>query len=197
MSHIKIRTFTGGAIKPYIPSIAKLRMEIFHDYPFLYEGDIDFETRYLKKYAQCKDAIAVLVFDGAKIVGASTGLPFEDELPEFKKPFIDAGLPIPECFHFGESVLKKEYRGRGIGHHLFDHREEHVKHLKRFKRICFCTVASHKDHPKRPHDYLPLDNFWKKRGYTQHPELKCLVDRKEIGENDTAPKPLTFWIKEL
>jgi hypothetical protein len=38
-------------MNPYIPELARLRMEIFHEYPFLYAGDVEYEYRYLKKYA--------------------------------------------------------------------------------------------------------------------------------------------------
>ncbi len=192
MANIKIRSFTGGGLKPYVPSIAKLRQAVFHECPLLYARSIDDETRYLKRIPQHKDAIAVIVFDGSKIAGASTGLPLEDETAEVQKPFVQAGLNISDYYHFGESILQKEYRGRGIGHHLFDHREAHVKHLKRFKYISFSTVIQPRNPVGIPKEYLPLDNFWKKRGYTQHPELKRTVPWQETGK-----KELVFWIKEL
>jgi hypothetical protein len=197
MSNIKIRAFTGSGIKTYIPSIAKLRIEVFKEYPFLYMGDMEYETRYLKKYTQCKEAIAVLIFDGAKIVGASTGLPLEDETEEVQKPFVDHGLNPSEYFYFGESILLQPYRGRGLGHHFFDLREAHAKHLKRFKHTCFCTVSRPKNHPRRPKDHMPLETFWKKRGYTEHPEFKCAIYWKDMDEDKESPKPMVFWTKDL
>lgn len=197
MSNIKIRSFTGSGVKTYVPSIAKLRIEIFKEFPFLYVGDMNYETRYLKKFTQCKEAIAVLIFDGSKIVGASTGLPLEDESLDVQKPFLERNLNPADYFYFGESVLLFPYRGRGLGHHFFDLREAHVKHLKRFKSICFCNVNRPKNHPRRPKDHMPLDNFWKKRGYAEHPELKCALSWKDLDDTQESSKPMIFWIKEI
>jgi len=197
MSNIKIRSFTGAGVKTYIPSIAKLRIEVFKEYPFLYVGDMEYETRYLKKFIQCKEAIAVLIFDGPKIVGASTGLPLEDEGLEVQKPFLEHNQNPADYFYFGESVLLHPYRGRGLGHHFFDLREAHVKHLKRFKYICFCTVMRQKNHPRRPKDHMPLENFWKKRGYAEHPELKCSIAWKDMDDDEESQKPMVFWTKDL
>src|SRR3989344_6676611 len=133
LSNIKIRSFTGGGIKPYIPTIVKLRKEV------LEIGNLEAEIQNLKKLSQCKETIAILVFDGPKIVGASIGFPLEDEPSSIRTFFTKARLNPVDYFYFGESVLQKPYRGRGLGHHLFDLREAHVKHLKRFKYICFCS----------------------------------------------------------
>jgi len=195
--NIKIRAFTGNGIKTYIPSIASLRIEVFKEYPVLYVGDTEYESRYLKKFTQCKEAIAILIFDGNKIVGTSTGLPLEDESPDIQKPFLEHGLNPAEYFYFGESALLQPYRGRGLGHHFFDIRESHAKHLKRFKYTCFCTVIRPKNHPRKPTDDMSLEAFWKKRGYTEHPELKFDFSWKDMDDEKESPKPMVFWIRAL
>src|SRR5258706_14299229 len=121
MSHsdIKIRTFTGSSIKIYVPSIARLRLEVFREYPNLYESDLQHETQYLRKYSNCKEAIVVIVFDGSEIVGAATGLPLQYETETVKKPFLEQKLNVPSFYYFGESLLLKNYRERGISHHFF------------------------------------------------------------------------------
>lgn len=196
-SNIKIRTFSGTAAKTYIPSIAKLRTEVFREYPFLCIQSLEYEKRYLKKFTQCKDAIVILVFDGSKIVGASTGLPLEEEGLEVQKPFLAQGCNPADYFCFGESVLLKEYRGRGLGHHFFELREAHAKNLKRFHHICFYTLSRPPNHPLRPPDYMPLENFWRKRGYIVHPELSYEISWQDVHEEKETPKPLNFWIKDI
>ncbi len=126
-SNIKICKFTGAAMKTYLPAIARLRIEVFRDYPYLYEGNMQDEVEYLKKYADCKDAVLVVVFDGSEIVGVSTGIPLENEIEEVKKPFIESKLEISSYYYFSESMLLKKYRGRGLGHHFFDEREAHAQ----------------------------------------------------------------------
>ncbi len=197
LSNIKIRAFTGSAIKTYLSTVARLRVEVFRDYPYLLEGDIEHESQYLKKFASCKDAILVLVFDGSEIVGASLGIPLEHESDLIKKPFKEKKLDTASYYYFGESTLLKKYRGRGIGHHFFDQREAHVQKLKRYKQIAFCCVVRPEDDSRIPNDYLPLDDFWKKRGYVKHPEMLTMITWKDIGKTKPSVKPMVFWIKSL
>lgn len=196
VKELKIRPLVGKEIIPYIKDLARLRIEVFRDYPYLYEGSFSYEENYLKRFSDCPDAIVVFVFDGEKVVGASTGSPLKDA-PDFCKPFIDKGLDISSFFYCGESTLLKEYRGQGIGNQFFDFREAHARKLNRFKYICFCAVERPENHPKRPASYLPLDEFWKKRGYIKHPELKVFFPWAEIGEKEETNKPLVFWIRGL
>ncbi len=200
MPNINIRTFTEAGIRTYIPSMAALRAEIFREFPFLYPDNIEEETRYLRKLSQSKDAIAVLVFDGPKVVGCSIGYPLEEEPQEALAPFTERDINVSEYFHFGDSAVLKPYRGRGLGHHFFDLREAHAKKAKRFKYTCFSTVIRPDDHPRRPADHLSLENFWKKRGYAQHPDFKYLLRWQDFGSPNIekpSAKPLIYWIKEL
>lgn len=195
-TNITIRSFTGSSLKNYISSIARLRLEVFREYPYLYAGDLEEEIEHLKKYTKSKEAIVVIVFDGSEIVGASTGIPLDLEEPFLQEAFLEHDLDPASFFFFSESILLKPYRGRGIGHHFFDIREEHVRKIGRFDHICFCTPLRPEGDPKRPSDYIPLNDFWRKRGYAQHPELQCTVSWKEIGQTRPSNKTMTFWVKE-
>lgn len=120
---LKILCLKGQDILPYIPELAKLRIEIFKSYPYLYDGDLDYEYTYLNTYVKCKESIIVIVFDRNKVVGASSAIPLEFETIEFQKPFLENNISIKDVFYFGESVLKVAYRGRGIYRHFFTERE--------------------------------------------------------------------------
>jgi hypothetical protein len=196
-SDIKALPFTGKNVKNYLPSIARLRVEIFRDFPFLQEKTIDAELDLLKKYIQCEEAIVVIVFDGSTIVGASTGIPFHCESEAMQRHFQHHRQDPASFFFFSESLLLKPYRGRGIGHHFFDLREEHVLQLKQFPRICFCSIIRPADHPKKPIDYMPLNDFWRKRGYTEHPEMQYSLTWQDHHEKKPTEKSLIFWIREL
>lgn len=197
-SDIKVRTFTGRSLKTHLLSIARLRLEIFREYPYLFEGDLEKETEYLRKHIQSNDAIGVLVFDGSTIVGASTAMPLENESELLQKPFLDSGLDPSAFFYFGKSFLLPPYRGRGIGHHFFDLRESHSKDLKRFQHICFCAVSRpESDSKKKPPDFLSLEGFWRKRGYMQHPELTYSMLWKDVDEPEESEKKMIFWTKDL
>ncbi|MBE0439409.1 MAG: GNAT family N-acetyltransferase [Gammaproteobacteria bacterium] len=194
---LTLKRLSGDALVRYIPELAHLRIQVFRDFPYLYDGDLAYEETYLQTYIQAPDSVIVLAFDGDKVVGASTGIPLKYETDDVKKPFIDAGYDVDKVFYCGESVLISSYRGQGAGVAFFDQREAHARDIGSFEFSCFCGVQRPDDHPARPADYVPLDNFWRKRGYEKHPELNTTFSWKELGEDDESPKPMTFWMKKL
>lgn len=141
--------------------------------------------------------MVVLVLDGDRVVGATTGLPLDAETEEFKKPFLAHGYDPARIFYCGESVLLKEYRGRGIYPRFFAEREGHARALGRFDWCSFCCVQRPADHPRRPPDYQPLDPVWSKFGYVKHPELVTTYTWKDLDEDHESPKPMVFWLKSL
>lgn len=197
LTDIHIRSFTGSGLKPYLHSIAKLRMEVFKDYPYCEEPDLDREIHYLRKVFANKEAIGVLIFDNTTLVGASIGYPLSIEEPALLLPFQERHLHIDSYYFFADSTLLKQYRGRGMGHHFFDAREVHAAHNKKYKHVCFCVPDCPDRDPARPKDYIPLDDFWRKRGYVHHSEMKCLLPWKNCEDPTVIQKPFSFWIKDL
>jgi len=194
---MEFRILSGDAIAPYIDNLAELRIRVFHEYPYLYEGTLAYEQQYLKTYASSAESLFVLAIDKGIVVGAATGIPMADETSEFKQPFIDQGIDPEKVFYFGESVLLPEYRGQGIGVRFFEERENYARSLKRFERCCFCAIERPDDHPLRPAGYTPLNQFWNNRGYRHHPELRTEYVWQEIGESEESAKPMSFWIKAI
>ena len=115
-----IKVLKGRHVQDYIEELAALRVEIFRDFPYLYEGTMDYEAKYLQTLAQSDNSRVVLALDGKRVVGASTALPLTEADADFQKPYSKPD----EYFYFGESVLKAAYRGRGLGHVFFDEREK-------------------------------------------------------------------------
>ncbi len=194
---IHVVSVTGEKVKSLIPEIARLRIEVFKEYPFLYIGDLAYEERYLAKFLTMQDGIAVAAFDGDLLVGISTGYPFRYESKNLTEVLSNSGRNPNEYFCFGESVLRKTYRGLGIGKKFFDEREAHVRSLKEYPYICFYTSARPLDDPKKPADYRPLGPFWESRGFVYQPELIGSVSYQEIGEKEETPKKMVFWIKKI
>lgn len=188
---------SGSAIAPYLADLARLRISVFREFPYLYDGTEEYEARYLQTYLNSPASIAVLVLDGEKIVGASTGLPMAHEEVDFQKPFITHGFNPQTLFYCAESVLLPEYRGRGLYKTFFQGREDHARQLGGFTHLTFCGVERPADHPLRPARYTPLDTIWRRFGYEQHPELRTTYTWKDINEVAESPKPMVFWVKTL
>jgi hypothetical protein len=186
----------GKEIEPYIEDLGKLRITVFHEYPYLYVGDMNYEKKYLSRYILCPESLAVLIFDKKSIVGVSTGIPMQYETDEFKTPFIQNKYDIKSIFYLGESVLLQKYRGLGIYRRFFQEREAAAL-ASGCSMATFCAVERPIDHPKRPADYHSLEPIWERYGYKKHPELTAFFEWKEIGETIPSPKKLSFWIKNL
>lgn len=194
---LRIVRVSGAAIAQHLPGLARLRIQVFREFPYLYEGSEDYERAYLQTYVDSADSLFVLIFDGDRLVGASSGLPLADEVADLRRPFEQQGYPLEKIFYCGESVLLPEYRGRGLGVRFFEEREGHARGLGRFDTICFCAVERPADHPRRPAGYMPLDAFWQRRGYQQQSELRTTFMWRDLDETGESPKPMVFWTKAL
>lgn len=187
---------SGEGIAPFVPDLARLRVGVFRDWPYLYEGSLDYERKYLAKYVRLARATVVLARDGDAVVGASTALPLVEAEAELRAPFLDAGLDPAEVYYYGESVLLAPYRGRGAGVRFFAEREVRARALG-FGYATFCGVVRPPDHPARPPNYVPLDAFWTKRGFVPRPDLMASFEWRDVGGTVPTRKPMAFWLKSL
>ena len=196
---LTIRRFTGGdpELRAFLPDLARLRIQVFRDFPYLYDGTTEYEEKYLETYTKCPESLVVLVLDGQQVVGATTGLPMDAETPEFQQPFLEQGWDPERIFYCAESVLLPSHRGRGVYPKFFAEREGHARALGRFDWCCFCCVQRPENHPLRPADYVPLDRIWTRFGYVKHPELATTYAWKDVDAAGDTPKSMVFWLKSL
>ena len=194
---LDVRSLTGDEIKSVLPDLARLRIVVFRDYPYLYDGTLEYEEEYLAKFAKAKGAVCVIARDGDQIVGASTAAPMIEHADEFGEPFKKAGYDLNKIFYCGESVLLKSHRGHGLGHAFFDHREAQAKKLGGFTHTTFCRVVRPDNHPLKPKDYVPLDGFWRKRAYAPVEGLVATYSWKDVDQDEETVHPMQFWMKAL
>lgn len=192
--HMQFLPLRGRQILPYLEELARLRIRVFSEFPYLYDGNIGYEMKYLQAYVNSPRSLVLLVRDGNRTVGATTALPLADADPEFHAPFVKHGIPLEDVYYFGESVLLPEYRGRGYSHRFFDEREEHARQFG-FPITTFCAVVRDEKHPSRPQDYASHERLWGKRGYRFAEGFTCTYRWKDIGESEETDKLMQFWIK--
>ena len=190
-----LQRLCGPEVVPWLDRLAELRMRVFRDWPYLYDGSPDYERQYLEDYASSAHSVIVLALNDTEVVGCSSGLPLQEADPDFQQPFVTAGFDRSEIFYFGESVLDAAWRGQGLGHRFFDQREAHANNLG-FPHTCFCAVKRAQDHPLRPAGYKPLDQFWRKRGYLPRADLQAFFSWKDIDQNHETRKTMQFWLKQ-
>ena len=192
---MRVAPLTGEALIAALPDLARLRIAVFRDWPYLYEGDPAYERDYVRAYAESANALVAGAFDGARIVGAATAAPMEDHAAEFGAALRAVGREPAEILYFGESVLDRAYRGRGVGHAFFDAREAHARALGR-RWCCFCAVIRDPADPRRPADYSPLEPFWRKRGYSRVEGAEASYSWREIGAEAEAEHAMAVWMRE-
>lgn len=189
--------FRGAEVAAHLAAVARLRIAVFRDFPYLYDGNEDYERKYLRAYAESPDSVFVLAFDGDEVIGASTGIPLAQDGEAFQVPFRERGMTVSEVFYCGESVLLPRYRRLGLGHRFFDEREAHARALGGYTTTAFCAVDRASGDARRPPDYRPNDAFWQKRGYRRQEGMRMQMSWRELGETEESEKALTFWLREL
>ncbi len=193
---LDVRVLTGAALDAALDAVAGLRITVFRDWPYIYDGDQDYERAYLQAYRDSPSAILVGAYDGDRLVGASTGTPLADHADDFAVPLANTDLPVRDTYYCAESVLLPPYRGQGIGHRFFDLREAHAKSLG-FSHSAFCAVIRPASHPLCPAAYRPLDPFWRARGYCPLEGAIARFGWKDVDQPYETEKPLQFWARRL
>lgn len=192
---LEFRSFRGAQVAEVLDDLARLRVTVFRDWPYLYEGDAAYERGYLSAYTTPR-AIVTGAFDGGTMVGAATGMPMVDHDEGLGATLQARGIPLEDVFYCAESVLLPDFRGQGAGHAFFDAREDHARALG-LSHSAFCAVIRPDDHPARPAGYRPLDPFWRARGYAPLEGAIARLSWRDTGAEIETAKPLQFWTRRL
>ena len=191
---LKFETVSGVDIDMHSRHLGRLRIAVFREWPYLYEGDAAYEEAYVRRYAQSSGARIILAHDGDEIVGAASAMPLVDEYEAFRAPFEQQGIDPDQVYYFGESVLMPAYRGLGAGHAFFDAREAAARE-QGFPITAFCAVVRDKDDPRKPAGARALEPFWRGRGYEPVDGLIAHFSWQETGDSEETEKPMQFWLR--
>jgi GNAT superfamily N-acetyltransferase len=190
-------TLSGAALTARLDALAGLRIKVFRDWPYLYDGDVAYEAHYLANFAASPGALVVAACRaGGEVVGIATCQPAREASAKLRASFQAAGLDENQLCYFGESVLLPEYRGQGAGVRFFEEREAQARRLG-LSIAAFCSVVRNENDPRRPRDYTPLDGFWRNRGYEPRPDISTVMSWREVDDTRETPHVLSFWIKKL
>jgi GNAT superfamily N-acetyltransferase len=193
---ISLRVLQGAELEAALDDVARLRIEVFRDWPYLYDGTLEYERAYLDTYRDNAGALLVGAFDGETLVGASTSTMMEDHAAEFSAPFQALNLPLSSILYGAESLILPKYRGRGLGTQFIQLREAHARRHRR-SHVAFCSVLRPEDHPLKPAGARSNDAFWRRNGYQPLPGVLAEFSWKDVGDSAETPKHLQFWIRQL
>ena len=176
------------------------RTTVFREWPYLYDGDVAYETQYLQRYTTCPDFLLNPCAGGRRSSRGSLHgpTPGADLSAEFKTPFEAAGEPVSAYFYCGESVVSPAFRGHGLGKNLLRRARSPCPHPPPAIRhhTCFCAIERPLPDTRRPPAHRELHGFWKRLAYKRHPTLAASLAWKEIGSPTENPPHPPLWIKE-
>jgi GNAT superfamily N-acetyltransferase len=197
-SPLTVERHDGPPSEAHLEALARLRIEVFREFPYLYEGSLEHERSYLRSFARSPRSTLVLARCGERVVGASTAVPLLEhgDAAELTATLRQHGIAPERVYYFGESVLERGARGHGTGNKFFEQREAAAREAG-FSLLAFVAVERPADHPARPHDYAPHDAFWMRRGFVCRRDLVSVFRWLDVGEAEPTDKPMVFWLKEL
>lgn len=193
---VAVKPLVGEAARDGLRALAALRIAVFREWPYLYDGDEAYEARYLADFAAAPQALIAGAFSGARMVGAATAAPLASQDEGVRAPFQAAGFDVGEVFYFGESVLEPRFRGQGVGHRFFDAREAHAR-AQGARFASFCAVVRRPDDPRKPAQARDLAPFWRARGYSPLHGAFCHIGWKEVGATEETDHALQVWSRAL
>lgn len=187
---------TGATIADGLNDMATLRLDIFEEYPYLYQGDREDELNYLSTYADAPDACAILAYDGSSIIGAATGMPIIHEAEQMRDAFAGTTLPFNEIYFVGELLFRPAYRNCGLGRKLLGRLESHIRSLDSYHKLTCATVERPDDHPLRPRNFIPITRFLARTGFVRLPGVSTHFRWRET-DGIKRDHCMQFWSKEL
>jgi GNAT superfamily N-acetyltransferase len=174
-----IKVLTQEKMEPLLPFIATLRINIFKEYPYLYDGDFKEEMDDLEHCAQLPNNALAIAYYKDIPVGFLYGIPLIEFASHFENPVIDLfknkNLDPTTCYYFGDIIILPEHRGNHLSKELFDTLEAYAQ-KQGYNSASFIT-ESHDIHPLKPTNYKSLDPLWtslkyKKIGLTSYSSWK-------------------------
>lgn len=102
---IRIEVFSGPEAKKYIEEIAQMRIILFKEFPYLYQGTIADEEKYLETYFNSPDATIILIFNNEKVVGLSSSIPLTRESAEIQQPFLQQNFALHQYLYWGSTII--------------------------------------------------------------------------------------------
>jgi GNAT superfamily N-acetyltransferase len=187
---------------PFLNEIAELEIEIFRDFPYLYEGVLEQDLPYLEMYADSPEGEVVVLLDTTlktnQVIGFSTSLPLAQSLEEIKKLFPDSALNLQDFLYIGELMIHPSYRGKGLlrRFHQTQYAESNAKEPG-FRHLVFATVRRDATHPCAPENYSSLDPLWRNYGYEKMDKLQIEIYWKRVDTGKNELNILDVWKKTL
>lgn len=189
----------GTEIKNYSDELAKMRLEYFKEYPYLYRGDLENERKNFRNLADNWRSILLIALEGQEIAAVSTATPLDSGYVDVPQDiFRNMGFINQDLYYFGEIIVHQKFRGIGLASQIFKEQEDFAGILG-YQAVCFLAVEREQNHPLKPVDYQENDSIWEHLGY-QKTNKEVFLEWPTAQSNGTVENTknkLVFWIKVI
>ena len=196
MANISEQFLQGAQIHDCLEDIAQLRLAIFKEYPYLYDGRLQDELEYLRHYAAHGEAIAIIAFCANNIAGAVTAIPLHCESNDMTAPFAATSYPVERVYYIGELLFYQDYRNQGLGTRLLSRIEQHVRKQMSYDYLASATVVRPDNDPLCPEGYVPIKRFLDRNRFVKLPGVTTHFTWKET-DGMRRGHEMQLWIKDL
>ncbi len=195
---IKLFLLKGKQALPFIDIVANFRINVFKEFPYLYEGNIEDERGYITSYTEHDDANIILIYKGDSAIGFSSSLPLSMESEYITDVIKNAGLDINDYLYLGEAIINKEYRGIGILNNIIDIHTSEAKKLN-LSKFCFMAVLRDSNHPNTPKDdnYIANEVIFSKKGFSPINDCYVNIEWKNCITGNMEENTLQFYTKDV
>jgi hypothetical protein len=169
MTKISYKIIKNKEIESYTKYIASLRLMMFKEFPYLYEGSLEQEEKYLSFYTDFPDGRVVLAKQGGCIAGLLTGMPMIsicEHISDFKKTLDEHKRTLNGAYYYGEGLVLPAYRGQGMLTKMFEVLNNEIK-IMGYNHAYGITVIRDKNDARRPAHYRDTDTLWDRMGLTK------------------------------
>lgn len=193
---LHVEAYKGQEIAPYSKDIVQLSNTLFKGYPYFYNGNDGEYTEHLQSYAQSKNGIISIAFDGDKIVGVATGIPLSEAWDKYQKPFQQRGDDVKKIYYLGELLVLPEYTGKGLGQQMAKEVEKFAKE-KGFQTITAQVIDEKSLKEPAPTGHYSMTNVLQKLGYQERPEINMESMWTNVNADKETSHKMVYWTKSL
>lgn len=200
-TNVRFAIVTQPALQAHMNNWMLMSLEVYREYPYLYDGTVESETDYFEFYARNAHAIMLVAKDDTTDtpVGYAVGIPLSDETPKKQHPFIATGRDPREYLLIVEFLVAPAFRHHGIARTMYTLFEEHIiSQLPQYRYItAFGIERDNNPNWYTPQSHDPLYALERHCGWQRHGELTFLATWQDVGTAEPVTKKLVFWIKSL
>lgn len=201
MNTVNITLIPRDQLARYSSLLSSWRISSFRDFPYLYEGNAEYEQEYLNGFCVNPRSVMFAAYCNDETIALLSALPLESSFEIIRETgALSAlcGIPCDEIFYIGEVIVHPEYQGRGIARMLMKEAEDYAA-KQGYGASCFLTVVRDPHDPRRLAQYYDPDLIWSRLGYTLT-TITTSFDwptRQLDGTVGTMAHELVYWFKPL